>query len=363
MRLLVTVLALTFALAAATAAQVYTTPGNVPVVPGTTPTQMAPVGMAPCDAAFDACFARALFVSMDDLAALRSMGLSNADIAIAAAIAKPSGQPMGAVANQFKVTPDWQTVATYYKVDYNTLGLSQDLMNTNNDVFNAAFISGQYGLPSSDIQTLRSQGFTWGDINLIANASARTGLSLQQVATMRTQGTSWQDIAVRYNLPVSTITEPCPTRVPRLSCCAASAAGPVCTRPVPAVFYDRAGNVLLTEDEVYRYYARGNDWTSVAIAANIARATGYPIDLVLTHLRSGLTWEQVAMTYAVPPSVAFNLSTYPFARRSIYSASTEARNLKRIEYCQTMICVPAPPVFPTPSMPAATGAGAAPVVF
>jgi len=359
MRLLVTVLALTFALAAAAAAQVDTS-GSVPVEPTTTP---MPVAAPPCDAAFDACFARALYISTDDLAALRAQGLSNADIAIAGAIAKQAGQPIAVVTNQYKVTPSWETVSTYYKVDYGSLGLTPDLMNTNNEIFNAAFIAGQYGLPMSDIQALRSQGYTWGDINLIANASVRTGVSLQQVATMHTQGISWQDFAVQHNLPISAITEPCPTRVPRLSCCAASAAGPVCTRPVPIVFYDRAGNPLLTEDEVNRYYARGNDWTTVAIAANIARETGYPMDQVMIDLRSGLTWEQVAVMYAVPPSRAFNLSTYPFPRKSIYSASTEAKNLKRIEYCQTTICVPAPPPCPTPAVPAASGAGVAPVVF
>ena len=358
MRLLVTVLALTFALAAVVTAQVNTS-GNVPVVSGSSPTLVAAV---PCDAAFDACFARALYISVADLQALRAQGLSNADIAIAGAIARQSNQPIAVVAAQYKVTPDWQSVATYYRISYANLGLTPDLMNPNNDEFSAAFIAQQYGLPMADIQALRSQGYTWGDINLIANASVRTGLTLQQVAEMHTQGVSWQDMAVRYNLPVTALTEPCPTRVPSLSCCAAAAAGPVCTRPVPPVFYNRAGNVLLTEDEVFRLYARGNDWTSVAIAANIARETGYPVEQVLTDLRSGVTWEQVAIMYAVPPARAFNLSNYPFPRKSIYSASTEERNLRRIQQYQSVTYVPAP-VVGTSSVPAVSGAGGAPVVF
>ena len=62
--------------------------------------------------------------------------------------------------------------------------------------------------------------------------------------------------------------------------------------------------------------------------------------------------------YAVPPSRAFNLSNYPFPRNSIYSASTEERNLRRIQQYQTLTYVPAPVVVSPSSIPAAPTTGA-----
>lgn len=341
MRLLVMVLALTLTCTAVMAVEI--------CPPGTTPAAM---GAGPAgDQAFDACLARALGMTPDQLYAFRAQGLTNADLAIASAISRQSNQPVANVVTQYRVTPNWQTVAEYYRVDYANLGISPDYLNPDVNVFNQTFISQQYGTTVADIQALRNQGFSWGEVNLIANAATRTGLTTQQIAQMRLQGMSWQSIASQYNLPATTLTVPCPVIAPRLSCCAAYAAGPVCTSPVIPAMYNRAGNVLLTQDEVFRYYAKGYDWTEVAIAANIARETGYPVDQVLRDMRSGMVWPQVAFYYGVSPNTAFDVCAYPFPRRSIYSASTEARNLQRIARYQTTPIAPGAAPLYTPTQP------------
>lgn len=344
MRLLVTVFVLTLTCAAVLTAAVTSPQGTMPSALGAGPMD---------DPAFDACLARALGMTTTELYTFRAQNLTNADLAIASAISRQANQPVANVIAQYRVTPNWQTVSQYYRVNYDALGLSQEYMSPDQNVFNQTFVSQQYAIPVSEIQALRNQGYSWGEVNLIANAAARTGLTTQQIVQMRQQGMSWQAIATQYNMPVSTLTVPCPVVAPRLSCCAALAAGPVCTRPVIPAMYNRGGNVLLTQDEVMRFYSKGYDWTEVAIAANIARETGYPVEQVLRDMRSGMVWQQVAQYYGVSPNTAFDVCAYPFPRTSIYSPAMEARNLQQIARYQTTPIAGAGPLY-TPVQPAGT---------
>lgn len=343
MRLPVMVLALTLTCAAAAVAAETCPPGTTPATQGAgAQPNVQRVG----NEVYDTCLARAFGITCGQLSQFRAQGLTNSDIAIASAIARKSAQPLQQVINQYALTKNWQAVSDYYQVNYQNLGLSQDLLNPDEVAFNTAFISQQYNIPASDIQALQSQGYSWGEISMIANAASRTGLSFQQVATLRSQGKTWEQIATSNNLRPDSLLNPCPVIAPRvLSCAAACAAGPVCTRPVSPVMLDLNGNVLLTEQEALTYYARGNDWINVAIAANISRLTGYPIDQVLTDLRSGAVWEQVALMYGVDCHQAFDVSCYPFPRVTVYSQGAEQKNLDKIAPYQS---VP----FATPAAPA-----------
>lgn len=345
MRLPVMVLALTLTCAAVALAAEICPPGTTPAAQGA---GAQPNIQRAGNEVFDTCLARAFGISCGQLSQYRAQGLTNSDIAIASAIARKSGQPLQQVISQYGLTKNWQAVSEYFQVNYQNLGLSQDLMNPDETAFNTAVISQQYSIPASDIQALQSQGNSWGEITMIANAASRTGLSVQQVATLRSQGKSWEQIATSSNLRPDSLLNPCPVIAPRvLSCAAACAAGPVCTRPVSPVMLDLNGNVLLTQEEAFRYYARGNDWINVAIAANISRATGYPIDQILTDLRSGTVWEAVALMYGVDCHVAFDVSCYPFPRVSVYSQSAEQKNLDRIAPYQSVpFAAPAAPGAP-----------------
>jgi hypothetical protein len=115
--------------------------------------------------------------------------------------------------------------------------------------------------------------------------------------------------------------------------------------------YNNAGNVMITQEEAIRYYAMGNDWINVAIAVNIARETGYPISNVLADLRSGQTWEMVALTYGVAPSKAFNISCYPFPQKSIYSVSIQEKNLQKLAQYQSSTSVAGPSPIMIPGVP------------
>lgn len=346
MRLLVTVSVLVLACAALLMAAEVCPPG---ATPATTAAGPAPSVIMATNDTFDYCFARSLGITCAQVTAYRSLGLSNSDITMAAAIAKKSAMAIGTVVAQYQLTPDWNTVLRYYKLSCDQLGLIPDLMNKDNNVYNAALISQMYGFPIADIKSLNSQGFSWGEVNMITNAAARTSQTLQQIASMRKNGTTWEAIATQFNVPLTRLTEPCPISAPRVA--AASGAGPVCTKSVAPVMYNNAGNVMITQEEALRYYAMGNDWTSVAIAVNIARETGYPISQVLSDLRSGQTWEMVALTYGVPASKAFDVSCYPFPQRSIYSASMQAKNMERLARYQSSTSVAGPSPIMMPGVP------------
>ncbi|MCL5105019.1 MAG: hypothetical protein M1133_13020 [Armatimonadetes bacterium] len=318
------------------------------------------------DVMLDNCMAQSFGLTNQQITDLRAQGLSNSDIAIAAVIASKACVPVSTIVADYLPCKSWPDVAKKYNLSMSDLAINPAMMNADNETFNTMFISQYYNIPQSDIQALRQQGRPWDEVNMIANASVRTGQSMQQIVALRDQGMSWSDIAARCNLAAATLTTPCPPRMvattcpPRTPTCPGLGAGPVCTRPVSPVIFDKNGNVLLTQDEALRYYAMGNDWLNVAIASNIARETGYPIRLILQDLRwSGSTWEQVAMEYAVAPNRAFNVCDYPFPHKSIYSQSTQDANMRRIERYQVSTTTPGPtPLYspgatplPSPSPP------------
>ncbi|MCE5198821.1 MAG: hypothetical protein ABFD54_05265 [Armatimonadota bacterium] len=199
-------------------------------------------------------------------------------------------------------------------------------------------------LSTSQIADLRSQGFSDSDIAMIGAIAKRSNRPVGEVAAAYRSNPNWSSVSQQFNVSLSD------ANVLATSCfvpqSALYGAGPA----MPVVMYDYNGNVLLTWDEVQRYYAQGYDWMDIAVAANISRESGYPISMALMDIQRGVTWRELAMRQAVPPSRAFNLSTFPFPRRSTYSDSAQEQRMQTIERYQVPVSTNVPATTPPPTM-------------
>lgn len=342
----------------------------------------------------DACLSRCLNVSSAQIAQLRSQGLCDSDIAIAAAIAAKACKPLADVVAQWQCSKDWKQVAGSYNLSMADLTSATAAASADSEAFNTAFFGQYYNISQSDISQLRRQGRSWDEINVLANASIQTKQSIMQIASLRNQGMSWASIASKYNLPCDalstpakvqcvSVTPPCPVPSPSPSSvgsgpCPAPCPAPcptVCPSPCPAPcpsvcksepssccgngpcqICDGCGRVVLNYDQVIDLYAAGYDWLDVAIAARISMISGYPVTQILTDLKGLGTWQLVLPIYAVYENQAYNVADYPFARRSIYSVGVDAKHMQMLAKYQkpgTWPCCPRG----NPVCPGGVGAG------
>lgn len=198
------------------------------------------------------------------------------------------------------------------------------------DAFNRSFISQYYSIPESQLVELRDMGYSWDQISMMANAAALTNQPITQIAALRNQGMSWGQIADRYNVAYADLTRPVRMRTVT-AMRPALGAGPM----APMYIYDRAGNVLLTADEANRYCKMGYDWMDIAVATNISRDTGVPVNMILQEMRTGaLTWDTITQRYSVSLDSALNIEGYPFDRCSSLSPGVQERRMKQIQRYQ-----------------------------
>ena len=290
------------------------------------------------DQVIDSCLMSCFNVDKNTLNKLRSQGLSNPDIAMACAIAMKSGTPLQTVAAEYKSSKSWPQVAQKHGLSMSDLMSMPMMADVDVETFNRTFVSRYYSIPESDVAQMRKDGLSWGAICMTANAAVRTGQSPQQIAGLRSQGMSWGQIAAKYDVSRSDITKP----VQPLTVAVAgplAGAGPA----MPCVIYDDDCNVLLTLDQALWLYRTGHDWLDVAVAANIAGVTGYPISLILELARTGGTWRTLIQKFGVGPDTAFNVTNYPFPQRSIYSERTNQANLRTIAQYQKPASLPVCP--------------------
>gem|GEM_PF-1006514 len=353
MRVFMIVLALVLACAAAALAQNETSSGNNQ----SSSSQPSMSSSSTGDQMVDACVSRCMSISQQQINAMRAQGLSNSDIAMAAAISMRSGQPLSAVVNQWQSTKNWSQVASHFNVSISDLASAPAAASSPDaESFNTAFVSQYYSIPQSQIRSLRQQGYSWEDINLMANAALRTGQPISQIASLRSQGLSWADIATRYNVACNTLVSPVPATCVMTSPVGAGPVAQPCAPrtpcPIinlPCAIYDIRGRIILSQDQALNYYANGYDWLDVAVAANIARYTGMPIFQVLTDMRGMGSWWNLIYEYSVPPSVAFNVADYPFPQNSIYSSKVAEANMKAIQKYQRAGVYP-PCTYPPPAI-------------
>jgi hypothetical protein len=320
-------------------------------MPGSSPSGQAMV---------DQCLSKCLNVSAAQIAQLRSQGLCDSDIAMAAAIAAKACKPLSDVVAQWQSSKDWKQVASSYDLSMADVASAMAAANADSEAFNTAFFAQYYNAPQSQIAQLRRQGHSWDEVNVIANAALQTKQSVTQIASLRGQGMDWASIATRYNVSCDAlttpakvqcvaVTPPCPAPAP---CPTPAGAGPTtvcppapCPAPCPTVcppgpssccgtgpcqVCDSCGNVVLNYDQVMDLYAEGRDWLDVAIAARISMICGYPIKQILTDLKSFGTWQRTLPYYAVDASQAYNVADYPFPRRSIYSVGVDAQHMQML---------------------------------
>ena len=341
------------------------------------PAPPAPVTAAPCptpascEMMSSACFTSCLNLTSDQLSKLQSQGLTNTDIAMAVAISAQANIPLDQVVSEWKnCSKNWVTVAGNHNLTMANLCAMPIVADMTEESFNRTFFSQYYNIPLSQVVALRQQNWSWGAINVMANAAIRTNQPVSEIASMRGQGISWNDIANKYNVASADFLMPTQMRTVTAMRSMAGA-GPA----VSPVMYNNMGNVMLTQDQVNYLYRSGYDWLDVAIAANISRETGYPIQDVLMQMKTGSTWEGIAQYYGVPPEIALNVANYPFPCVSCKSQSAQADIMNRIQKYQkplpmgTVIapyqtcpqpCPPATPVSPQPGTICPSGAGPQP---
>jgi hypothetical protein len=178
-----------------------------------------------------------------------------------------------------------------------------------------------FNLTQDQICSLRNQGFSDRDIATAAAIAKNACVSIDDVVASYCESKDWNSVATKYNLYLADLQ----AMVSQCLCPQPLGAGPCECYAI----YTKTGNVLLTRDDALRYYAMGYDWMDVALATNVALQTGHPILVTLMDIRRGITYEDVARMQGVPFDVAFNFTNYPFPRRSIYSASVEAKNIEK----------------------------------
>lgn len=399
MRVLVIILALVLACAAAVLAEDMSNSSSFESTISQSSSSAAPsgIGMGSAsttgDQVVDTCMAQCLNISSQQINSMRAQGMSNSDIAMAAAISVKSGAPISDVVSQWQTNKDWSQVAGRYNLSMSDLAVvPTGIASMDAESFNTCFISQYYNVPQAQIQQLRKQGYSWGDISLFANAAVRTNQQITQIVAMRQQGQSWADIAKCYNVACETLISPVPMRCVTTTCVPATTGAGPCPQPcapcpapaptcgpcdlpcptpvmsgagpgtlgtvnVPCFIYDYHGGIILNEDDAIHLYASGYDWLDVAVAANISRYIGIPIRQVLISLTGAGTWWNLIYDWGVPAEIAFNVADYPFPRRSIYSQSVEDANLRAIDKyqqaglwptCSTLCKPTCQPVCPQP---------------
>lgn len=314
MRALVLIFALTLACSVGAWAQ--GTSSGFTMGTTTSPTTVVVVSPAIGDETADRSVATALGITSTQVMQLRQQGFSYSDIATAQAIASKSGKPLTEVLTSYQTSKNWTEVAGKYDVSMADISTAAMMNAAEIDAFYSALLCRHFGLSPSQVAGLRQQGFSWDEITMIANTAARTRQPIQTIASLRTQGMTWEEIACRYNLTLADITRPA-TRVVAVRPIAG--AGPITS----SVMYNRHGNVLLTSDQVQRLYRQGYDWLDIAVAANMSDATDVPIEQFLRWIRQGSLWTTLATRYGVPYSFAFDVSNFPFPRRSIFPSELD----------------------------------------
>jgi uncharacterized protein (DUF2062 family) len=171
----------------------------------------------------------------------------------------------------------------------------------------------RYGLTAQQVATLRMQGWSYNDINLIANAAIRCNNSPSNIANMLAQGQSWNQIASTCNTTVATLMSPMVVTVAGTQQQVGTAAPIV----APLIYYRTYGNgTPIVTAQVWEYWQRrGYTWQDVAVAANIASVTGEDIGTLLRMTKlQGFTWRQIALNRGIDPDVALDVSSWPFSR-------------------------------------------------
>lgn len=326
--------------------------------------------VTPADQVANAWLASALNVTNDQLNQLRAQGWSTSDIITAATISLRTNVPMSQIVASYQANPNWNAVMQNYNVTLNQLAMvpgqimAQPAVSaagpsvSNIDAAMDVNTMKYYNITSAQMSQFHSMGLSSYDIAMAADISRRANVPISQVLSQFCADRDWNTVMQKFNVPRCDIQAPSVGAGPTTSC----GTSVCCTCP-PAYMYDYSGNIILTTDEVNRYYKSGFDWLDVAIAANISRETGYPINTILQQMQTGMTWDQVIRMYGVSPDTAYNVCDYPFERKSRYSESRQAENMRCIQKYQVPRSGTGPCPSPCPTTtcpqvcPPATGAG------
>ena len=279
----------------------------------------------PASSDIDACFTCCLNVDQATLDKLRTQGWKTPDIVMAAVITMRSGVCIDDVLAQYKSCSNWRDVAKQYNLSVADVMKFRLTGDGNMEAFYTTLVTQCYSLAECDITALRAKGMSWSDICMVANAAVRTGQTVLQIAELRGQGMTWEQIAGKYNVAPSEITKPVGMRSLAMVTPTPAGSGPMMP---PMNVRDSSGNIIMTEDMADRWYRRGYDWLDVAVATNISLQTGVPVAEILIQLNAGHTWRDLAYYFGVCPEVAFNVCNWPFPRRTIYSQSISAKNMR-----------------------------------
>ena len=284
------------------------------------------------------CIMMCFDVDMQTLQQLQDKGWTEADFAAACVIALKSNASLQAVIAEYECSQSWPQVARKFNVMPSDVANAREMAVSNPEMLNRMFVAQCYCVSESTVAKLRQDNVKWGEICMIANAARRTGQTAEQIACLRADGLSWEQIAAKFNVASSYFTEPVRSRMisarPVIRTARRTVGAGPATPPCICVIYDDACNPMLTYDQAMSLYRKGYDWLDVAIAVNINRQVNYPIEFILSQVRTGAAWRDLIVQFGMSPDGAFNVCDYPFPRISIYSTGVEQSNLRTIERYQ-----------------------------
>jgi len=241
---------------------------------------------------------------------LQAKGYTATDIALIGNLSARTGKPT----SEFIILHDqgvsWPDIAGRFNVAIVDLNAPMMVaVSPEVDQFNIAFVKDRFGLSDADIVALRAQGLTWGDIYMTANLAQRAHQPVSQIALLRSQGLSWVEIGSRYNIASSDLTTVfiIPGRVAGVAIEVPLAMG-------PTAIYNKNGLVVLTDQDARLFERMGYSWRDIAVATNIAKRTGEPVDDLLRVRDSGHTWRQISLERGLNADSMMNVSDYPFTR-------------------------------------------------
>ncbi len=185
------------------------------------------------------------------------------------------------------------------------------------EAFNTNLAVANFGVDRNSVMQLRAAGWSWGDIQLMANIAMQAKRPILEIAALRSQGMAYSDIATRCNLSLVAITS-APAVMTRV-------AGYSTEYGYQPIYYktDPWGNPVLTRYDAERLSRLGYRWQDIAVATNIAAKTGASTQEVLSWTDRGYTWQQIAREYGLNPNSVMDVSRYPFAHEGMGFAVTQ----------------------------------------
>ena len=190
--------------------------------------------------------------------------------------------------------------------------------------FQRQLVMQRFNLTNDQVTSLRMQGCDYGQIALVANAASKCNKTVADVSNMLMSGQTWEQIASSCNTTVASLLTPVPlTAVAGFRAEVSPVGTPMYYRMFPN------GRPVISVYTWQLLNQQGYSWRDVAVAANIAAATGdTPEDLLRMIRIQGQTWRDIAINRGLNPDSVMDVSRWPFTQATRPMSKSE-RQMER----------------------------------